>query len=205
MLATLAGLGLSSAAGLNAYIPLLLVGLCARSTDWLQLPEQWSWLEHPAVLAILGVLLVIEMVVDKIPGADTVNDVLQTVVRPTSGGIAFVAGSASLGSTSVTAGSDETSALGIASGVALALLLHGLKALARPVANAASLGAGGIALSFAEDAASLTLAVLAILIPLALLLFLPLFAALVVGILRLRRRRRTRRKREVETGGPVKS
>jgi hypothetical protein len=193
VLATLAGLGLSSAAGLNAYIPLLLVGLCARFTDWLYLPDEWSWLEHPAALTILGLLLAIEVVVDKVPGADTVNDVLQTVLRPTSGGIAFGAGSASLGSTTVTAGSGEVSTLGIICGVVLALLLHGLKALARPVANAASFGAGGIALSFAEDASSLTLSVLAILIPLALVLFLPLFAALVVWILRLRRRRRVRR------------
>ena len=69
--AVLTGLGLSAPAGLNAYIPLLVLGV----------NEGWSW----PLLVALGVLLAVEVVVDKIAGADHVNDAVQTVVRPLAG------------------------------------------------------------------------------------------------------------------------
>ena len=78
----LTGFGLATAAGLNAYIPLLALGLLARFTDLVTLPAGWAWLENGWVLAIVGALLVIEVVADKIPALDTVNDVIQTVFRP---------------------------------------------------------------------------------------------------------------------------
>ena len=83
------------AAGLNAYIPLLALGLLSRYTDLLMLPAGWAWLESPAALVILGILLVVEVVADKVPAVDSVNDVLQTVVRPAAGGMVFAAGSGS--------------------------------------------------------------------------------------------------------------
>ena len=95
MLEILTGTGLAAAAGLNAYIPLLLLGLGARFLDFIVLPAGWTWLENEWVLGILGVLLVIEFFADKIPAVDSVNDLLQTVVRPASGGIVFGSGSAS--------------------------------------------------------------------------------------------------------------
>jgi len=82
MLEFLTGTGLAVAAGLNAYIPMILIGLASRFLDFFQLPETWRWLENPWVLIILGVLLVIEIVADKIPVVDTVNDWIQTIVRP---------------------------------------------------------------------------------------------------------------------------
>lgn len=42
----LTGLGLASAAGLNAYIPLLAMGLLARFTNLVNLPHGWVWLEN---------------------------------------------------------------------------------------------------------------------------------------------------------------
>ena len=91
----LTGTGLAVAAGLNAYIPLLMLGLAGRFLDFVDLPANWAWLENPWVLGILGVLLVVEIVADKIPAVDSINDILQTVVRPAAGGIAFGTGSAS--------------------------------------------------------------------------------------------------------------
>ena len=41
----LTGFGLASAAGLNAYIPLLALGLLARFTDLVSLPAGWAWLD----------------------------------------------------------------------------------------------------------------------------------------------------------------
>src|SRR6478735_1580849 len=90
----LTGLGLSTAAGLNAYIPMLMLGLLARFTDVVNLPGGWSWMEDGWVLTILAVLLVVEVVADKIPALDSVNDVVQTFVRPAAGGIVFGSGTA---------------------------------------------------------------------------------------------------------------
>lgn len=189
MLAALTGIGLSSAAGLNAYIPLLLVGLVARYTDLLPLGSGWQWLEHPVTLVSLGVLLIVEFAVDKIPGADSVNDVVQTIIRPASGGITFGAGAASFDLDEVAA-MDDGSLWPIVSGVVIALAFHAVKSLARPVINAASLGIGGFVSSVVEDVSSFTLALLAILIPIVILLLIPLFAVFVIWLIRQRRRRK---------------
>ena len=78
------GFGLATAAGLNACIPMLLLGLLGRFTGLIHLPPAWSWLENGWLLTIVGVLLAIEIVADKIPALDSVNDAIQTFVRPTS-------------------------------------------------------------------------------------------------------------------------
>ena len=82
MLEFLTGTGLAVAAGLNAYIPMLLLGLGGRFLDFVELPAAWAWLENEWVLIILGVLLIIEIVAEQFRLVDTVIDWLQTVVRP---------------------------------------------------------------------------------------------------------------------------
>lgn len=94
MLEVLTGAGLASASGLNAFIPMLSLGLLSRFTDLVNLPAGWEWLENEWVLGIIAVLLVLELVADKIPAIDSINDVVQTVIRPTAGGIVFGAGTA---------------------------------------------------------------------------------------------------------------
>ena len=66
MLEALTGSGLAASAGLNAYIPLVVMGLLARYTDAIDLPSGWSWLANGWTLAILLVLLSVEVVADKI-------------------------------------------------------------------------------------------------------------------------------------------
>lgn len=194
MLAALTGTGLSAAAGINAYIPLLLLGALARFTELVQLGSGWQWLEHPAALGTVGVLLVIEFAADKIPIADSVNDAVQTFVRPTSGGITFGAGASSAALEDMVTAGDAMSGDGslgsIVSGVVIALALHAVKSLARPLINAATFGSGGVVASFVEDTSSLTLAVLAILVPIAILLFIPVFVFFGWWLLRLRRKRK---------------
>lgn len=46
-----------------------------------------------AYIPLLALLLVIEIVADNIPIVDSINDWLQTIVRPTAGGLAFASGS----------------------------------------------------------------------------------------------------------------
>jgi hypothetical protein len=66
----LTGLGLATAAGLNANIPLLVLGLLSRFTDLITLLHGYGWLENGWVMTIVAMLLVIEVVADKIPALD---------------------------------------------------------------------------------------------------------------------------------------
>ena len=78
--------GLSGAAGLNAYIPLLLLSILAR-LHLVTLHAPYDVMGKSWCVAIFAVLCVIELIVDKVPGADHVNDVVQSFVRPTAGAI----------------------------------------------------------------------------------------------------------------------
>lgn len=201
MLEVLTGTGLAAAAGLNAYIPLLVMGLAARF-DWIGLPSGWTWLSNEWVLVIIGVLLVIEVVADKVPAVDSVNDWIQTVVRPASGGIVFAGG---IGSETV-AVSDPADFFSsgawvpIAIGIGLALLVHLGKMAVRPVANLATGGVAAPVLSTVEDGTSLALVVFALVAPVLVVLGL---ALLVVGfVLLFRRSRRRRRERAAASATP---
>lgn len=192
MLEALTGTGLAVAAGLNAYIPLLLLGLAGRFTDVVQLPAGWAWLENEWVLGILAVLLVIEVVADKIPAVDSINDWLQTIVRPAAGGIVFGSGS---GAQTVAVTDPEAFLASqqwvpIAAGVVIALVVHGLKMAARPAANALTGGAAAPVLSTMEDIGAVGFSILAIVVPVLVVVALfGLVIALPVLLARARRRR----------------
>ncbi len=192
VLETLTGMGLATSAGLNAYIPLLLVGLLARYTHLITLPPSWHWLENGWVLAILAVLLLVEFVADKIPIVDHVNDVLQTFVRPTAGGLAFGAASSSQTVTVDNPGSFFASHqwVPIAAGILISLTVHGMKATARPVINATTAGFGAPVASTIEDITSVALSFVAIVLPILVLVFIAGLIAIFVWALRWRARRK---------------
>lgn len=190
VLEALTGTGLAASAGLNAYIPLLTMGLLARYTDLIELPSGWSWLDNGWVISILAVLLAVEFFADKIPMVDSVNDVLQTVVRPTAGGLAFGAGSSSE-TVMVTDPGESSQWVPIVAGVLIALGVHGIKSAARPVINAGTAGVGAPVASTAEDVTSVSMSVIAIVLPFLVLLFL---VAIVFSLVWLVRRRRERKR-----------
>jgi hypothetical protein len=74
-------LGLSTAAGLNAYIPLLTVGLLNRYTDLIDLPAPWDNLGDPVILGIVGVVGVADFIGDKVPIVDHVLHVIGLASR----------------------------------------------------------------------------------------------------------------------------
>lgn len=193
VLELLTGTGLAASAGLNAYIPLLLVGLLNRYTGLVELPSSWQWLSNGWVIAILAVLLAIEVVADKVPVVDHVNDAVQTFVRPTAGGLAFGAGATSETATVSDPGQFFSSNqwVPIALGVLVALVVHLVKAATRPVVNATTAGIGAPVASTAEDATSALMSVVAILLP---VLVLVLLAGLAIGAGALLRRRADRRR-----------
>ncbi|MGC5053647.1 DUF4126 domain-containing protein [Micromonospora sp. DT48] len=203
MLEVLTGTGLAASAGLNAYVPLLVMGLLARFTSVIDLPGGWQWLGNEWVLGILAVLLVVEVVADKVPVVDHINDVVQTVVRPTAGGLAFGAGSAS--ETVTVSDPDSFFASGgqwlpVLVGVLIALGVHLLKSTARPVINAATAGFGAPVASTAEDATSVVMSLVAIVLPVLVLAFLVGLVLFLPWLLRRRAERRRERKAAREAG-----
>lgn len=186
----LTGLGLATAAGLNAYIPMLMLGLLARFTDVVNLPGGWSWLENGWVLTIVGVLLLVEIVADKVPALDSINDTVQTFVRPTAGGIVFGSGTAA--ETAAVADPGDFARSGqwipVVIGVVVALAVHLVKTAVRPAANIATAGVAAPVLSTVEDGISVSLVLVALLIPVLVLVFVAVLAW--AGFKLLRRRRR---------------
>ena len=122
------------------------------------------------VIGILAVLLVIEVIVDKVPGADHINDVLQTVVRPVAGAILFAANSGVV--------TEVSPVLAVVVGLVTAGVIHGAKAVARPAINVSTVGIGAPIISFLEDVVSAVAALLAVLAPALFVLF-----ALSIGFL----------------------
>lgn len=155
--------GLASAAGLNAYLPLLIVALTARFTDLIELQPPYDALTSWPVIGLLVVLLTIEIFVDKVPAVDSVNDVIQTFVRPLAGAVLFAANSNVI--------SNMHPVLALACGLLLAGGVHAAKATARPVVTASSGGLLNPLVSLGEDVLSAVTTVLAILVPIVVAFF----------------------------------
>ena len=200
MIAALTGMGLSAAAGLNAYIPFLIVALIARFTDLITLPTSFAWIESWWAIGIGSILLIAELVLDKIPAIDTVNDTIQTFIRPSMGGLIFTA-TQSAESLDSSQWMKDNPWVGIVLGILVSGLVHTGKMAARPVINAGTVGAGAPVVSTVEDCASIGLSLIAIFIPI-----LVIFALLALFIFffwtwrRVHRWRKNRRQRLDDTG-----
>lgn len=193
MFSALTGLGLSTAAGLNAYIPLLVVGVLSNITDAVKLPDGYDWLSNWGVLGVLALLLAAEFVLDKVPAVDTVNDVIQTAVRPASGGVVFSATSAAAELDNST-WMAENPWIGWVLGIVMALAVHLLKTAARPVVNTTTAGTGAPVASVAEDSGALGLSLVAIFAPILVVLALILLALIAWWVIKRVRRLRARRR-----------
>jgi hypothetical protein len=150
--------GLSASAGLNAYIPLLVIGSIAHYTDLIKLNPPWDTLANPWVLILLGLLTIIEMLADKVPAINHLNDLIQTFVRPVAGAIAFAASAKVI--------SEVHPVLALAAGLLIAGSVHLVKAAAvRPVVTATTGGTGNVPVSVAEDVVSTSLSIIAVVVP----------------------------------------
>jgi hypothetical protein len=154
----LAAFGLSGSAGLNAYLPLLVVAVTSRYTNLITLRSPWDVLESPWVIGVLLVLLLVEFFADKTPAINHVNDVIQTFVRPTAGAVLFAA------STDVIANVDPVVAVIL--GLLTAGTVHAAKSVVvRPAVTATTGGTANPVVGLAEDVTALTLSVLAVVLP----------------------------------------
>lgn len=155
-------LGVSAAAGLNAWIPLLAVGLLSRFTGVVELTDDWDLLEQSWLLLVLAAIGAADFVGDKVPAVDHLLHAAGTVIAPVAGTVAALAASGGDGSPVVVA----------VLAVFTAEFAHGTRALFRPVSTVGTAGTATPAVSAAEDTGSVALSVLA--------LAAPVFAALTV-------------------------
>lgn len=177
------GLALSTAAGFNAYVPLLVTGALARTTDLITLEAPFDRLEEPVVLSVIAAVGVVDFVGDKIPVIDHVLHALGLVVAPVAG--AFLA----LG---VAPDEGVLSVIALVSGAVAAGATQGARASVRPLSTATG-GMGTPVLSLGEDGLSATLSFTAIIVPLlALVLVVVVLVLLVVAVRRFRRAMRSR-------------
>jgi uncharacterized protein YggT (Ycf19 family) len=178
-----AAFGLSTSAGLNAYIPLLLVALAGRfptGDPLLTLSSPYNALTSWWAIGIIAVLLIIEMTVDKVPAADTVNDIIQTLIRPTAGAILFAANANII--------TDLHPAIAIIAGLLLAGTVHTAKGVIRPAVTATTGGTGNWLVSIIEDVISFVVSLFSILIPILAVLILAILAYFIIRFARRPRR-----------------
>ena len=182
----LSAFGLSASAGLNAYIPLLIVALAARiKPDLLQLAQPYDIITSWWAIGLLVFLLLVEILADKMPVVDHLNDILGLFVRPAAGAILFAA------STGTVAFLDPSLALVL--GLVVAGAAHSAKATARPVVTASTGGMGNPVVSTLEDIAAFLTSILALVAPVLLAMATVVFAGLVAvwWVRRPGRRKRT--------------
>lgn len=174
------GFGLSSSAGLNAYIPLLITSLMTRF-GFISMSEPYDVLGSWWVIGVLVVLLVIETFVDKIPVVDTTNDLIQTFIRPAAGALLFAANANLI--------NDLSPVLAVIIGIILAGGVHATKTAARPVVTTASAGTGNWFISIVEDVVAFVVSIMSILLPILGVILMVLFLLWVTRIYRRRRNR----------------
>lgn len=130
------------AAGIRLYLVVFLTGL-AGFMGAIPLPSGLSILQHPAMLSASGFMVFVEFFADKIPGLDSLWDVIHTVIRVPAGaalaGGVFGADSATMGTVAALVGGS------------LAATAHATKATTRAAVNTSPEPFSNIAVSLLED------------------------------------------------------
>lgn len=158
LLGIFSAFGLSASAGLNAYIPLLVIALLAKFTPLIKLNQPWDTLTSWWIIGLLVVLAAVEFFADKVPAVNHVNDILQTIVRPAAGAIVFAA--------SAKVVTEIHPVISLAAGLLVAGTVHAAKAVVvRPSVTAVTGGTGNVIVSTVEDGVSALVSILAVVVP----------------------------------------
>lgn len=192
LIALATGLGLATASGLNAYLPLLTIGIFAR-LGWIELAAPFDLLTNVFVLLIIAALAVLDFVGDKVPTVDSALHAGGMVISPIAGAILALASQGDIATINpILVG---------AAGLIVAGGTHAARAAARPVVTAATGGTANPVVSAVEDGASLGLSLLAILVPVLAIILVIVLA--VVAFRLFRRAAGIWKKRDVSTNGRV--
>ena len=139
------GFALGSAwlSGINLYATVLTLGLLARF-HLADLPGDLAYLSHNWILAVAGVLYLIQFVADKIPAVDSVWDVVHTFIRVPAGAV--------LAATAFAHFDPKVRLLAVLLGGGVALSSHGAKTATRLAANTSPEPFSNLLLSLLGDA-----------------------------------------------------
>jgi hypothetical protein len=138
------------------------------------------------IIGLLIVLLIIEIIVDKIPAVDTINDIIHTFIRPIAGAILFAASSGVAG--------DVQPVVAFAAGLMVAGGVHAVKTTVRPAVTASTAGTANWLVSSVENISALITTILSIIIPIVIIVVLITVFVIVFLIWRRRRRRKAAKK-----------
>ena len=136
------GVLLAWLAGIRVYLTVFGVGL-AGFFGWLDLPQALQAAQSPWVLGVSGMLAAGEFFADKIPGVDSVSDLLHTLLRVPAG--AFLAAATMSPDGALGAGM-------LATGAGVALTSHLVKSGSRALLNTSPEPVSNWTASVAEDA-----------------------------------------------------
>jgi hypothetical protein len=167
-------LGAGWASGLNAYAAVLVLG-AAQQLGLVTLPHDLQVLASPWVMGVAAILFALNFLADKIPYVDSINDMLQTVVRVPAGALLAYGAAGGI--------SPEVAVIAGLLGGTLAAGTHVAKTGTRALINTSPEPFSNIAASFAEDASVVGGLALAIAHPITFLCLLALFVVLLIWLL----------------------
>ena len=175
-------IALAAAAGLRAWLPLLVAGVLSK-LEVADLGASFAWLGSWPALSLFAGATVLEVAGDKIPVVDHALDAVGTFIRPLAGTLAAAAALVHI--------DDPLVALvvGLIVGAPVALAPHVAKTTLRGVSTGTTAGLANPLLSVIEDALSLLITVLAFLVPVLTVLLVAMGAWLLWRWLRRRQRR----------------
>jgi Domain of unknown function (DUF4126) len=166
-------LGLSFISGINLYATVAVVGLCRKFELVHGLPPEFDILANDAVLAVAILLFVMEFVMDKVPGLDTLWDSIHTIIRPFGG--------AMLALLQVGESSPAMQVIVFMLGASLASAAHITKAGTRLIINTSPEPFSNILVSLAEDAGAIGFSYMSLAYP-RTTFFLTLVCLAVIGV-----------------------
>lgn len=169
LMSYLTAFGLAGGVGAKAFIPVLALG-AFHYTEYFELSQRWAWIANPAVMVALGVMVLVEIVVDANPDLGGYADVVGYLPKLAAGFVAFAAATGTVDQSLVELG---TSGL---LGGATAGTVHFLRNRARRplrehvehlhtnLGRAASLGEAGVSAAAAVSAVIAPLVALTVLL-----------------------------------------
>ncbi len=157
LIPALMGIALAAAAGLRAFLPLLVLSLAARG-GLVELSPSFEWLESTPALITFAVAVTLEILSDKIPVVDNVLDQFGGYIKPVA---------ATILASSLFTSMDPLLAivLGLIAGAAPAAAVHSAKSAIRLGSTAFTFGSGNLFLSILDDLFSFFGSVIAVLAP----------------------------------------
>lgn len=176
--AMMAGFGFATAAGLNAWITLLLVSIAGKF-GLLTLAQPYDVMMSLPIMIFLGVMVLIEGLADKIAGVDHLSHLVHIVLQPIAGAILFASQAGII--------SEMSPVLAFIVGALVAGTVHAVRATVRPAVTVSTAGLGNAVVSAGEDAAAVTITLATIMIPVAAVFAIIVALALLLWVFSRRR------------------